>query len=396
VRRLLTLGQPHRNTAIQAHLQDRRPLALVVALVLCLFAFVLSSNEAWAVEQASSTEQQPPPTTGESTIIVNGTQVATPTPMPMPPPVSTTPPVETPPTEALPQPPSNSVNSVLFKAEPEPAAQPAAQPTPLQSTVVVTNTASETVGPSVEPASALQQSEPAPPTKTPSTTPSGPAPVSVSAALTPDLGSPEIQEVPAAAEEVPAEGPAAAPPTGLSSPSEVSEPVIPGPALQQQQVAHGVASPEQAGPDYSSLWVAPASIAVQPHTQGLTNFVGTSAAAVANAAANILGTVGGWLAAEAPASGDEDSSSSSSSSGDTTMPEPFAPVSPQPLGSSFISLFSGGGAQSSAGGAGATVLLGVLFLASTLLVRRDLRMYLVSCEVPKPSSALLSPLERPG
>src|ERR687897_786874 len=116
VRRLLTLGQPHRNTAIKAHLQDRRPLALVVTLVLCLFAFVvLSSNEAWAKEQPSSTEQS----TGESTIIVNGTQVATPTPMPMPPPVSTTPsttpPVETPLNETLPQPPSNSV---LFKAEP--------------------------------------------------------------------------------------------------------------------------------------------------------------------------------------------------------------------------------------------------------------------------------------
>jgi hypothetical protein len=37
-----------------------------------------------------------------------------------------------------------------------------------------------------------------------------------------------------------------------------------------------------------------------------------------------------------------------------------------------------------------------LFLALTLLLRRDFRTYLVSCEVPKPSSALLSPLERPG
>ena len=381
----MTLGQPHRHTAIQAHLQDRRPLALVVTLVLCLFAFVvLSSNEAWAKEQPSSTEQP----AGESTIIVNGTQVATPTPMPMPPPVSTTPSVETPPNETLPQPPSqsvNSVNSILPKAEPEPAAQP----TPLQNTVVVTNNASETVGPSVEPASALQQSELAP---TPTKTPSGPAPVSVSAAPTPDLGSPEIQEVPAAAEEIPTEVPAALP-TGLSAPSEVSEAVIPGPALQQQ-VAHGVVSPEQAGPDYSSLWVAPASTAVQPLTQGLTNLVGTSAAAVANAAANILGTVGGWLAAEAPSSGGVDSSSSSS--GGTTTPEPFAPVSPQPFGSSFISLFSGGGGQTSAGGAGAPVLLGVLFLGSLVLLRRDFRMYLVSCEVPKPSSALLSPLERPG
>src|SRR5215210_6286643 len=114
VRRLLTLGQPHRNTAIQAHLQDRRPLALVVTLVLCLVAFVLSSNEAWAKEQPSSTEQQPPPpTTGESTTtIVNGgnqqQEVAEPAPTAPtapPPPVVTTPPpvvvVEAPPTETL-------------------------------------------------------------------------------------------------------------------------------------------------------------------------------------------------------------------------------------------------------------------------------------------------------
>jgi hypothetical protein len=78
------------------------------------------------------------------------------------------------------------------------------------------------------------------------------------------------------------------------------------------------------------------------------------------------------------------------------MPEPFAPVTPEPLRSSFISLFSGGGGQTSAGAAGATSLLAVLFLGSLLLLRRDFRMYLVSCEVPKPSSALLSPLERPG
>jgi hypothetical protein len=157
-------------------------------------------------------------------------------------------------------------------------------------------------------------------------------------------------------------------------------------SLQGLAPQQGQASP--AG-GYLSSGIAPASAAVQP----LTNFVGTSTAAVVNAAANVLGTVGGWLT-EAP-SGDEDGSSSSSSGG-TTTPEPFDPVSPQPLGSSFISLFSGGGAQSSAGGAGTPLLLGVLFLASTLLLRRDLRMYLVSCEVPKPSSALLSPLERPG
>src|ERR671921_2979810 len=59
VRRLLTLGQPHRNTAIRAHLQSRRFFALLVVLVLCLSALVLAANEAWAKEQPA--KEQPSP-----------------------------------------------------------------------------------------------------------------------------------------------------------------------------------------------------------------------------------------------------------------------------------------------------------------------------------------------
>jgi hypothetical protein len=47
------------------------------------------------------------------------------------------------------------------------------------------------------------------------------------------------------------------------------------------------------------------------------------------------------------------------------------------------------------GGGFAPLLVGILALAVVLL-RRDFRTYLVSCELPKPSSALLLPLERPG
>lgn len=175
--------------------------------------------------------------------------------------------------------------------------------------------------------------------------------------------------------------------------------MMPGlPALQQvaQEVGllQGVAPQGQDQPVFyssSSPIVPAAGAAVQPLTRAVTNLVGTSTSAAANAVAGVLGTVGQWVS-DAASSGEE----SSSSSGGTT-PEPLAPVSPEPFGSSFISLFSGGGQTSSAGGAGATtLLLGVLLLASTLLLRRDLRMYLVSCEVAKPSSALLSPLERPG
>jgi hypothetical protein len=376
VRRLLTLGHPFSKTDVQAQLQSWRSLALLVALVLCPLAFVLSANETWANEQPSSTEQRQ--FMGESTTIVNGNHVAEPVPTPVSPPVSPAPSVETPPVETIPPPSSGS-------APPEAGAEPA----PLQQTVVITTSGGETVGFSAESVPAYWRSDPAPtefaPTTTPPTTTSELASVSVSAdptaAPTPDLGTPETDS-PAVAEEVPA-----ALPAGLSLPSEVAEPVIPGPALQQQ-VGPGVVSHEQALSGYRSSAITPVSATVRPLTQALNNVIGTSASAASSAVAGALGTVGGWLT-EAPSSG-EDSPAS-----DGTWPKPFAPVSPDPLGSSFIALFSGN-VQASAGSAGATPLLGVLFLASVLLLRRDVRTHLVSCEVPKPSSALLSPLERPG
>ena len=402
----MTLRQPPRKTALQAHLQSWRPLALLVALVLCLFAFVFAANEAWAKEQPSSKEQQQP--RGESTTLVNGTQVAEPAPAP-PLVVNSTPPVETSSIDKLPRPPADLV-------PPKPDPEPAPQPTSLQRTVVVTTTGGETVGPetvgpiSAEPASAPQKSEPTPTTEsatttttttTTITTPSKPAPVSVSAAPTPNLGSPETApetELPAAAEEVPAAGGSADVPSGLwAPPSEVAEPVIPAPILQQ--VAQGGASlqgvdsqEQEAQPGYyPTSGIAPPSAAVQPLTQALNNVIGTGASSVGSAVAGVLGTVGDWLT-EAPPSAADNSTSSPEGAWPAA---PVAPVLPEPLGSSYIGLFSGMG-QASAGGAGTTLLLGVLFVASILLLRRDCRMYLVSIELPKPSSALLSPLERPG
>ena len=338
--RLLSLRQLQSNKAIRAHPRSRKPLTLLLALVLCLFVFVHSSNEAWAKGQPSSTEQQQP--TVERTTIVNGKQVADPEPLP--------------------------------------------QPTLLQRMVAITTTGDETAGPRAEPASASQKIDLAPTTKTPSTTPFELAPVSVSATPTVDRGSPEIESSTAAEEG------SAALPANLSAPSEVWEPVIPSPALQQQ-VAQVVASQEQSRPSYySTSGIAPSSAAVQPLTWTLNNVIGTNTSATVSAVAGVLGTVGNWLS-EAPSSA-EDSSSSSQD----TWPAPSAPVSPeqQPLGSSYIGLSSGMGQASSAGGLGTTLLLGVLFVASTLLLRRDFRTYLVSIELPKPSSALLSPLERPG
>src|SRR5215213_3639065 len=320
VERLLSLRQLQSNKAIRAHPRSRKPLTLLLALVLCLFVFVLSSNEAWAKGLPSSTEQQQP--TVKRTTIDNGKQVADPEPLP--------------------------------------------QPTLLQRMVATTTTGGETAGPRAELASASQKIDLAPtyPT-TPSTRPFKLAPVSVSATPTVDRGSPEIESSTAAEES------SAALPAGLSAPSsEVWEQVKPSPA-RQQQVAQVAASQEQSRPSYYS----------------------TSGIAPSSAVAGGLGTVGNWLS-EAPSNA-EDSSSSS----EGTWPAPSGPVSPeqqQPLGSSYIGLSSGMGQASSAGGLGTTLLLGVLFVASIELLRRDFRTYLVSIELPKPSSALLSPLERPG
>jgi hypothetical protein len=394
----LTLGQPPRNIALQAHLQSRRPLALlVVALILCLFFAFVFANVAWAKEQPSSKEQQQP--RGESTSIGNGKQVSEPAPTSTP--VSSLPPVEPSSIEKLPEKlPPPPADSVPPKADPEPAPQPPS----LQRTMVITTTDGETVGPSsAEPVSSPQQTRPtsseSPPT-TP-TNPSDPAPVAASAAPTPDLGSPET-EIPAAAEEeIPAAGSAELPTNNdLSAPpSEASEPVIPALALQQQVAQRvtslqGVASEEQAQPSYySTSGITPASAGVQPLTWTLNNVIGTSTSAAAGAVAGVWGTVGNWLTEEATSS-TEDSSASQG-----TGPAPLAPVRPQeeqqPLGSIYMWLASGMG-QTGAGGLGNTLLLGVLLVASIVLLRRDFRTYLVSIELPKPSSALLSPLERPG
>ena len=340
--RLLSLRQLQSNKATRAHPRSRKPLTLLLALVLCLFVFVLSSNEAWAKGQPSSTEQQQP--TVKRTTIANGKQIADSEPVP--------------------------------------------QPKLLQRMVAITTTGDETAGPRAKPTSASQKIDPAPTTTTPSTTPFELAPVSVSATPTVDhRGSPEIESSTAA------EKGSAALPANLSAPSKVWEPVKPSPALQQQ-VAQVVASQEQSRPSYySTSGIAPSSAAVQPLTWTLNNVIGTNTSATVSAVAGVWGTVGDWLS-EAPSSA-EDSSSSSQG----TWPAPSAPVSPeqqQPLGSSYIGLSSGMGQASSAGGLGTTLLLGVLFVASIELLRRDFRTYLVSMELPKPSSALLSPLERPG
>jgi hypothetical protein len=58
-------------------------------------------------------------------------------------------------------------------------------------------------------------------------------------------------------------------------------------------------------------------------------------------------------------------------------------------------LFSLGGAQAGPGGALA-LLLACIFVSGLVLLRPNCKFSLASCTMPKPSSALLLPLERPG
>jgi hypothetical protein len=72
---------------------------------------------------------------------------------------------------------------------------------------------------------------------------------------------------------------------------------------------------------------------------------------------------------------------------------PPPPPSPAPLGGSYFSPSVGGQV-----GSGGIVPLLICVLAAGLILLRPLvgRLSWASCELPKPSSVLLLPLERPG
>jgi hypothetical protein len=350
--------QPYR----PASLLDQRSLkrlSLLVALVLCLFAFVLvSSGEAWAEEQPYPTVQQRTVEgTIESTTVVNGNVIGT-----VPGETSLAvggAPVETPLAENPPTPPS-------YPAPPTPIPEPAPEPTPLRQAVVITaGEVKSEPGTTSAPTPTFQETEPEPTPTRPPDSPSVPHPpgtVSVEvdttpvptledAVPTPDLG-PSATEVPASTTVDP-------------SPSWELEPTSPPGAIQPIQRVEQVALP---------------------------HLISTNLASAAGAAANVLGTVGSWLS-ETPAP-DRDTLTGS------ITPEPLvplAPLTPLPFGDNDLSLFYGGGSPTGAGGGSALLLpLWGVFTLAAILLRRNGRTCLISCEVPKPSSALLSPLERPG
>jgi hypothetical protein len=122
----------------------------------------------------------------------------------------------------------------------------------------------------------------------------------------------------------------------------------------------------------------------------LGTVVSNAAHALQSTAADVFGAL---TTAEA-GSTDSSNSGTESPSGDAA-PQPIPPWAP-PGGGFFSMLFSSSGGH--VGGAdGFVPLLLLCILASGLiLLRPGGKLLRVFCEAPKPSSALLLPLERPG
>ena len=113
-------------------------------------------------------------------------------------------------------------------------------------------------------------------------------------------------------------------------------------------------------------------------------------AAVSNPRAPLTGVSS---AAERPSA---DDNTQSPSKGSTTSVVPSSPLT-SPESSHFYQQFGGAsvGASVSSGVGFAPLLLGLL-ISVMLLCRRDGRSWQLSWYLPKPTSVLLLPLERPG
>ena len=468
MRRLLTLGQPHSHTAIQDPLQSRRSLAPLVALVLCLSAFVLAANEAWAKEQPSPAAQQGAaegkntPNNGQANGKVAEPVSGTPTPSVTPsvaPPASqgqaqgqpaVTPPIQTPPVENTQPPPKSETET------PPPVEKPSSPPLePAPATPKPDPVPQPTPQPAPQAGAGGEEdveSDPVPNTSQPPVTDSDrvlePEPVRTASPGILD----EIEDIvhdlapapapapatPAAADEGHAAGPAPDPVLPLPAPVAAAEQVLPEASEGLATLVRGLLAKPAAEP--ATAPIAP----IAPWGDGgqLTTFTNNiPAAAVAAAvpaapvvgealrlssslgtslgtrAAGALDSAGGTVqsaAATAAASvasataevfralagGSAGTPSSDATSGnqqapsDGTPQDPVAPLVP-PLGSDLFSPFTGAAGQLAGGGI-APLLVGILALLTTILTRRDFRTYLIACELPKPSSALLRPLERPG
>ncbi len=413
-------------------------LALFVALVLSSGAFVLAAGEARAAEQLSQTPLQGKV---EGTTIINGTKLAEPVPEATkpptvpppaekprakdpapPPPTNETPPAkersplplrnESPPAEALSPPPMDPAPSTPEPevAAPQPTPRPASRPAPQWFTAktdgeVVESAPVLTTSQSMTDFSQLLEPKPMPndsPDVTPGVIDPAPAPAA-----------------PAAAEDGYASGPAPDPVLLVPAPAAASEHALPaasglaervGGLVAEPAAARGASghppTPANAAPaagltPSAPVPTIPASVGGEfrlPSSLGTTaaGAVGTAVETARSAAANVATEVLESLTGGSPGTSSTDATNGTQEEPSEGTPQQPAPPLAPPAGGGSFSPSTGGG-QLGTGWGSAPLLVGILaLLAPSLLSRRDIRTYLISCEMPKPSSALLLPLERPG
>jgi hypothetical protein len=409
-------------------------VALAITLTLSLVAFILTAGEAWAAEQHS--QEQPSQTaqhgTVESASILNG-KVAEPVPGAPTPQSVVPPPVETPPTEhPTPPPPSNEtppsespapppIDLALSTPEkPEGATpQPAQRPAPqwfadttngktVESEPVLTTTSQSATdfGQVLKPETM--------PNASPDVVDPAPAPAAPAAPTNGDASEPAsdpVLQLPAPGSAADSEQllPAASGLAGLVQ-ELVAKPAV-TPVTPQGGDGSLLPTPINTAPvagltPLAPVPAVPASLGEAlrlPSSLGTTaaSAVGTvqsAAASVASATAEVFGSLAavaspGTSSANYPTDGTQEQPSEGTSQ-QQPAPAPLAP----PAESGFFSLWAtgGGGGQLGSGSGFAPLLVGILALLTTIMLGRNLRTYLISCEMSKPSSALLLPLERPG
>lgn len=113
----------------------------------------------------------------------------------------------------------------------------------------------------------------------------------------------------------------------------------------------------------------------------------TAVVGAAGAAESVFKTLADWTAPS-------DKATQSPSGGGT--PEPLEPLFPPRPPSGDSSFFSLSGVGQAGPGSGLVLLLLGVLASGLILLRPDGPLSWAPCEMPKPSSALLLPLKRPG
>ena len=298
----------------------------------------------------------------ESTTIINGTTVAEPVPRRGATTPVVPPPVEKSHAEEGPAPPSHANETPPAKDPSPPPVDPApSTPEPVLTTSQPVTHFGQVLGPEPIPNASRDVIDPAP------ATPAAPT-------ASDDWW---YVSVPAPDPVLLVTGPAAANSGHVLPPAEGLTPSAPVPTV-----------PASVG---SALGL-PSSLGTNA-VGAVVSAVGTVRSAAASVATDVLGTLADGSLGASYTDVTNGTQEEEPSEGSPQQPAP--PLAP-PAGGGSFSPSTGGGQLATSGWGFAPLVVGILALLVTSLLRRDFRTYLISYEVPKPTSALLLPLERPG